>query len=234
MKKTKKDKSGLVAILIGLLSIAMLVGTFYIAKDSYSYLKTAIEVKGTVVELVRSESSSDSSYTYAPVVAFRAGEQEIKFQSNASSNPPSYSVGEEITVLYKPSNPNKAKIKGFFSLWGGALILGILGGVLFLLSVPWIILLKIKGIKNNSLKAKGRKISVKVSEIKNLSKYDGIYAYQVFAEWINPSTSKTQILKSDRIFSIDPTEHIGDNLITVYIDKNNPEKYFMDLSFIED
>ena len=42
-------------------------------------------------------------------------------------------INEKVDVLYIPEYPNEAKIKSFFSLWGGATILGTLGLVFFII-----------------------------------------------------------------------------------------------------
>jgi len=126
----------------------MLVGTLFLLKNTTSFLATSITSQGTVIDMETRRSSSSSgsgssskkSKTYAPVIRFtdKSG-NSYSFTSSTSSNPPSYSIGESIEVLYNPVSPSDAKIKGFFSIWGGILILGILGIVFFGIGISFFI-----------------------------------------------------------------------------------------------
>ena len=124
--------------------------------NTKEFIKTAEMAQGTVVDLHRSKSRSRSdlnsrlrnSFTYAPVVEFQTADgRKITFTSSTSSNPPSYSRGETVDVLYKALSPEQAKIKSFFSLWIGVLIAGMLGLVFFLIGI-FIIFLGFKKNRN--------------------------------------------------------------------------------------
>ena len=112
------------------IGLGMLVGAFYLFNDTRDFLKDALVTEGTVVELVRSRSSD--STTYRPVVEFKTEDGSlVEFTSGAGSNPPSYSKGETVEVLYQQDSPEQAKINGFFSLWGLTLIVGVMGLIFF-------------------------------------------------------------------------------------------------------
>ena len=88
--------------------------------------KQGIEAPGVVVDLQENYDSDGS--TYAPVVQFSAKNgQSVEFVSSYSSSPPAYDVGETITVVYPPDNPNDAIIKGDGQLLH--IIFMILGGI---------------------------------------------------------------------------------------------------------
>ena len=95
-----------------LVGIGMLAGSLSWYQNTQSFVAQAVKAEGTVVELLR--SSSSDSITYRPVVHFsnQNGEQ-IEFTSSAGSNPPSYSKGEKVEVLYLPTEPQNSKINGF-------------------------------------------------------------------------------------------------------------------------
>ncbi len=118
-----------------IVGILLLTGTFFMYESTNEFLKTSITAEGKVIDLLqsRSSSSSDNSITYKPLVRFieKKG-TKIEFTSSTSSNPPSYHVGEKVEVLYNPESPNNAKIKGFFSIWGGVTIVGTIGLVFFI------------------------------------------------------------------------------------------------------
>jgi len=116
----------------------LILATVFVYQNAKTFLKSANEAEGIVVELLRTRSerssatsgSSSTSYVYKPVVKFNtmAG-KSIEFISSTGSNPASYSKGEKVIVLYLSTNPHNAKIKSFFSIWGVVVILGGIGCV---------------------------------------------------------------------------------------------------------
>jgi hypothetical protein len=140
-----------------LIGIGMLIGAFFFYKNTSSFLQGAAKAEGTVVELVRSRSSD--STTYAPVIQFTDQKGvAFEFTSSTSSNPPGYTEGEKVEVLYLQDRPQEAKINGFFSLWGGAVIVGGLGGVFFLIGATIILITLLRGRRDEYLKQQGTPI----------------------------------------------------------------------------
>ncbi|HTL51092.1 MAG TPA: DUF3592 domain-containing protein, partial [Planctomycetota bacterium] len=118
---------GGVFALIGALS---LLGGSYWFWHTRAFLQSAVTAPGVVVEMVASHGSK--STTYAPVYTFTDAQGgSHKIRSHTSSSPPSYEVGEAVTVYYDPNNPEDTLLDGWFDLWGGATILGGLGAVFF-------------------------------------------------------------------------------------------------------
>ena len=92
-------------------------------------------VPGVVVDVVEQryeDAETDNvSYYYYPVVEFKARDGKRRtVQLTEGSNPQSNEVGDEVTILYEPENPNDARIKSFGSsalMWILPSITGILG-----------------------------------------------------------------------------------------------------------
>lgn len=119
----------------------LLLGAAYSVWSTRTWLKTAVEAEGTVIEMVRTVSTStvedpfdrtkrtvSNGYVYAPLVKFRSFDGiMVEFQSTLRSNPPAYHTGQTVTVLYDPKAPNSAEIRGFAALWIAPIILGIIG-----------------------------------------------------------------------------------------------------------
>jgi hypothetical protein len=219
-----------------LIGLGMLTGAFFMYRNTSQFLETAVTAQGTVVELVesRSSDSSSNSIMYAPVVNFidKKG-VEVKVYSSTSSNPPSYFVGEKVEVLYAPETPQNAKIKGFFSLWGGATILGILGGILFVIGGVIFLFDRKKSNMLSHLKQNGTRIESDFQSVGlNASlAVNGRNPFQIVSQWQNPATSKIHLFTSDNIW-FDPTDFIKTDKIKVLIDRNDPKKYHVDLSFL--
>jgi hypothetical protein len=209
----------------------MLAGTFYLYQNQQDFLKKANTVQGTVIELVANRS--DNSTTYTPVVAFKTKKgEEITYTSSVSSNPPSYSEGETVEILYDPADPKDASINGFASLWIGCLILGILGTIFFLIGFLMILFAKLKEKKKEYLKDNGKRILTKFDHVQLSNfKVNGRSPFLIYSQWLNTNTNELHLFKSEDIW-FDPTDYIGTEPIKVMIDPANPKKYYMDISFL--
>lgn len=222
----------IIKYVFSLIGLGMLVGAFFWYKSTNDFLAEAIRAEGTVIEL-RLSRSSDST-TYAPVVNFiaRNGEK-ITFVSSVSSNPPSYTVGEKADIFYLPADPYDAKLDSFFSLWGGATIVGGMGGLFFLIGSALAILPMMKGRRDESLKRQGIPIETEFQSVERNMAYsvNGRHPFRILTQWQNPATSEVHVFHSNNLW-FDPTNYIKSKRITVFVERNNPKRYFVDLSFL--
>jgi hypothetical protein len=93
-----------------------------------SFTRSATRAQGTVVRLEKRESRDSGTHYYYPVVTFQDAQgaaQELF--SSVGSFPPSHRVGDTVTLLYRAEEPRKAKLDGFFYVWGLAAIAGGVG-----------------------------------------------------------------------------------------------------------
>lgn len=219
--------------LFSIVGLGLLVSTYYIYKNTQDFLKSSQIARGTVVELV-SSTSDNGSTLYRPTIEFLTDKgSTIQFTSDVSSNPPSYKKGEVVEVYYQKDMPQRAKVKGFFSLWGGHLIMGGMGFTLFMVGFSMVVTNARKNKKTQTLKATGKRIKAKIKHIglNTSHKVNGRSPYQIHAQWLNPATNKVHIFKSEYLW-FDPTDYVNEDEITVLIDRNNPKKYYVDVSFL--
>ena len=171
---------------------------------------------------------------FGPVVHFTSQNGEaVEFVSSTGSNPPSYSRGERVEVLYQPEEPQNAKINSFFSLWGGPVILGGLGGVFFLVGAGLVFAGAREARKDESLKRNGMPIEGDFQSVvinRSLA-VNGRHPFRVMTQWQNPMTSEVHIFESNDVW-FDPSAYIKGSKIRVFVDKHNPRKYYVDLSFL--
>ncbi|WP_372927564.1 DUF3592 domain-containing protein [Marinobacter sp.] len=211
---------------------ALLVGAFLWYQSTVTFLDEALEAPGVVTDLVYSRSGDSSSYY--PVVQFEdASGQLIEFQSSSGSNPASYSRGEEVSVFYLPGEPGSARINGFFSLWGGALIMAILGGTFFLVGSLMVIVPLIRKGRGAKLRESGQLVTARIQGVEQNTSLvmNGQSPFRIVTQWQDPATAKLHVFRSDNLW-FDPSDHIPGESISVYIRPDNPKRYWVDTSFL--
>jgi hypothetical protein len=72
---------------------------------------------GRVVRLEESSSSEGGCCVYSPVIEFDANDQIYSFEGDNASYPPAYEVGEEVSILYDPAEPDTAQINKWTERW---------------------------------------------------------------------------------------------------------------------
>ncbi len=224
--------------LFALIGVGLLAGAFWSYVSTRRFVAGAATATGTVTELVRREGREPGdSPTFAPTVRFQTARgQAVEFVGTPISNPPAYTVGDDIRVLYDPSRPDQASIDGFFSLWGVALILGGIGAVFT--AVGGLVLFLYVRIRRNEaahsrqleeleeLRQSGRKVDAKFREVRP----GFVDEYRIVAQWHDPGAGKVYVFESDPI-GFDPSEFIS-GTIPVYIDPDDPRRYLVDTSFL--
>lgn len=217
-----------------LVGLGMLIGAGLLVRNTQSFVARAASAQGQVVDLIPSRSSQNSSTTWAPQVRFTAADgQVVEFQSSTSSNPPAYARGETVTVLYDPATPQSARLKGLFSLWGGPLILGGLGAVFFLIGLGFLLVPRLTRRSDEHLRSSGRLIETQLQSVEENTSVSvgGRHPYRIISQWQNPADLMVYVFHSHNIW-YDPTQYLGGKQIKVYIDGDNPKKYFVDTSFL--
>jgi len=221
----------------------IILGAIFWCMHIYNFKNQATVTQGKVIAFSMSSSKTRSASdtvpttttkTYSPVVRFTAKNgNTIEFTSKAGSNPPAYSKGETVEVLYLPSSPEKAKINDFKSLWMWPFIVGGVGLCFWLLGGGIVLVTRLKGRRNESLRKNGIPVKTEFQRVErneNLT-VGGRKPYQVITQWTDPSTSAIRTFKSDNLW-YDPADLIDRDKITVYMASNNPKKYYVDLTFL--
>jgi hypothetical protein len=90
--------------------------SFYFYSNTRDFLSRASHTQGTVIAF--HISHSDHSMTFTPEINFKNDKgRPVIFNSNLSSNPPQYSVGDKIDVVFDPIKPSNARVNTFMALW---------------------------------------------------------------------------------------------------------------------
>lgn len=222
----------IVKFVFGLVGVVFMgVGYFWYSSTA-DFVDEAVHTTGTVTELVLRRTSDSRAYHPAITFVDRQGES-ISFISNTGSSSPDYSKGDIIDILYLANKPQNAKINGFFSLWGGSLIFGGLGSIFFLISVGLVIYPIMKKRKDQHLQNTGTPIKTEFQRVELNESYsvNGRHPFQLVTQWQNPSSSQIHVFRSNNLW-FDPTDYVNRDHITVFIEKDDPETYYMDISFL--
>ena len=223
----------LFGVIFSIIGLGLLAVGGYLLFDSRSFLSDAAATSGTVISLVESDEGG-----YAPIVSFVTGDGEsLVLRSNAYSEGWKDRQGDIVKVLYDPADTKKAKIDSLFQLWGATLIvsgvgvvfsgvgLGIFGyrvvarrGRQWLLSHSRLIITDFKGIELNERVSLRRGSNVQ-------------HPFRIISEWYDSSLGQLCRFESENLW-FNPEDHISSDPIQVYIDPNNPRKYYMDVSFL--
>ena len=104
--------------LLLLIGFGAVFGAWYFAKDVTSMIQNGVHALGQVVRV--EGHSSDNGYMYYAVVSFPdQNGRHIEFQDSVGSSTRLHDVGDQLNVLYQPSNPNDAMVDR--GLWNWAL-----------------------------------------------------------------------------------------------------------------
>ena len=122
---------GLLLIAIGLLPGS--IGAFAFLRR-LRFLRTAHTTSGVVNEVILKHLVDGHSYQPKITFTTQTGET-VSLPSVRMSNPPRFRVGQEVPVVYDPSNPYRAYIRSFSYLWFVSLLFGGIGSLLFILGI---------------------------------------------------------------------------------------------------
>ncbi len=219
--------------------LAMLVGAALLANATRGFLARAVSAQGTVVDLEASSSKdSDGRATtyYRPIVQFVAANGErLEVRSRTGSNPPSHARGETVEVLYAPDEPRSARIRGFFELWGGAAILGGIGGVFSAIGGGIFAFGALRRRRREWLRRNGTRIDATFQRVEENAAItvQGRHPYRIVAQWLDPAKNEVHVFRSEDLW-FDPAPYLRsrDGAIPVLVERGNPKRYWVDLSFL--
>jgi len=221
-----KKADTIVLLVFSIVGIAFLVAGMVSFSFINNFKENAIEHTAIITDIHRNRGA-DSDETTVYVEYFVEGkkyEQQLDFYSSGMS------VGDEVKIYYNPDNPNK--IQSDSTIIFSIMFLG-MGGLFF--SIAFILVLgkvKEKANKRRMLET-GRVIYADISEVVLNLRYhvNDKHPYVIHCKWYDNVTGVEYLFKSGNIWG-DPNQIIEQKQLTklpVYVDLNNPKKYYMDL-----
>ena len=125
------------------LCVAALVGArkvLRLRRDGRRARATVRELRTRELQMRSADERVSEDPVFAPVFEFATPDGQVHRIEGDASSPPSYQVGDEVSVLFDPADPGGARIETFSGLWlgvlltalGGVLTLGVAGFILWL------------------------------------------------------------------------------------------------------
>jgi hypothetical protein len=216
---------------IGVLLLAVAAVTAFL---TFRFVAGSERADGTVVDLRESYDSEDDTTSYYPVVRFETTEgRPVRFESDVST---SDDVGDTVDVLYDPDDPNDAKLAGFFNLWFLSLIFGALGAVFT--GVGGYLAYRTRTPSREDiewLRRHGRRVQGRSPRVVE----GGVVVndqtpYRIEIDVHEPMRGPPRVLRSESVW-FDPVAYLKDReTVDVYIDPEELERYYVDVSFLPD
>jgi hypothetical protein len=102
-----------------------------------------------------------------------------------------------------------------------------------LIGATIILITLLRGRRDKYLKQQGTPIETEYQrvELNKAFAVNGRHPFRVLTQWQNPATSEVHVFASNNLW-YDPSSYIKSNKIRVFIERNNPKKYYVDLAFL--
>jgi hypothetical protein len=198
-------------------------------------------IAGIILYLEASAFQKNAKITAGTVINSGLSRYEVSYVSDdgitrihkgvQSSKGRKYHDGEEIKVFYRNDNPDKMRITD--GVRSGKKVVKI-GIIMVLFNVLSVYFDRKRAKSEKNFKTTGRKMEAQIlrSDIDTSITIMKKNPYYIDCKWTDPMTGK-EYNHTIRYVWQDPKVLLaGRNSIDVYVDRNDPEKYFMDIVFL--
>ncbi len=111
----------MVGVLVCLYLIGIGVAFTVLAQDRDRFSDSAVSTQGTVIRMepvpyvgsARDPATKGTRPAYAPVISYPVGKKKYEYQPSHGTYRPRWHVGQQVTIIYDPSDPEiTARIRG--------------------------------------------------------------------------------------------------------------------------
>ena len=184
----------------------------------------ASRAEGEVIRLEWDNRPGDR-HGASPVVRYRVQDRTVEFRGHIYSNPPAYSVGEVVSVLYPAESPDEARIESFFEQYFLPLIFGGMGLVFSVVGLGLLIVPRALERRRRSIIERGTPVQARVIEVRRSSaSVNHVHPWVLVAEFKDEITGKEYAAASQFVW-VNPEQHypVGSE-VTVYYLPDQPQK----------
>ncbi len=220
-KMSVKKTSWIIGILFLIVGITLLITGIIIFSHKREFIKNSETTKAEIVDI--NYTHRKKGMRRKPVVEYTV--DGVKYKQVLDEFDSGMGIGDIVTVHYDPNDPN--------NITGGSMfvtaLIPCIGGLFIVVGGAFVVSLILSNMKKIKLITNGDAFTGVITDVKmNMSlKINGRHPYKVECEVDDPYTSERYIYSSENITE-DISEFIGSQ-ITVYVDKNNKKKYYVDV-----
>lgn len=220
----------LIAIVFSIVGAGIIIGGIFIAISSLKFKETALETTAEVIS-VSKHTDSDGDTSYTVYVSYNVGGQ---MYNNSYSTSSYISEGRNIRVYYDKNNPSKMRTT---TSSAGGIMMSVFGIPFCAIGLGLLFnkLNKMSGKK--TLLENGQRINANLQEVTVNYSYsvNNRHPYLIICQG-QDMNGEIRTFKSENLWD-NPEPIIQQKNITtfpVYIDINNPKKYYLSLEDIEE
>ena len=196
---------------------------------------------GLAIYLEASAFQRTAKVTQGVIVNSSLSRYEIKYTSDDgiertnkrthSRKGATYHNGDQVVVYYQIDNPDKCRISDGKKSGKKVLFWGF---IVLLFNMFLVYYSRKKDLIEKRFKTDGRKVEAQILkiEIDMETTVQQRHPYFIDCKWSDPITGKEYRHTIRYIWTDPKTLLAGRSTIDVYIDRNDPEKYFMDVAFL--
>lgn len=205
----------------------------FTAWSHWHFVENARQDEGTVIDLEHEQGEHGS--TWYPVVRFKDNSGKIReFSATVGSSHYRDRVGEPIKVLYPESNPENAIINDAAGIYTTPIIMSLLGTFFACVGALPLGYFLVRRIEASRLLREGRPLKVDIVgvELNTEVEINGRNPWRIVCHWFDSAENKVHQFHSANL-CFDPTPWIiKRNRTTVYVDRQNIQKYHLDISWL--
>lgn len=219
--------------------VALVLGgiAIYLFVDAWQFTAGAERTQGVVTELVWQARTGRGARrrsvgTAHPVVRFQTADGAvIEFRSRVGSSPPSYQVGDEVPVLYRPENPRDARIESFVDLYLAGTILGGIAVVFGGVAGGILLVVGLRTRRRRRALELGTPVRAKITAVRPNTRYrvNRRSPWVIEAEYRDEALGKTYTFTSESLWTMPAGLYAPGGEVTVYYLPDDPGTYAFQL-----
>lgn len=211
------------------LFFSLFAGLFLFAeiRDNLRLISGGEKLSAVVSELIPQENEK-GNILYKSEVTFTGqdGEEHVITLPTATQ-PARHEIGQKIEIYYSKNHQTIGEASG--SMWIGTGMLSFFTLLFFTIGIlpiyGYIRRSRLKQLRNSGIKTAGKIEDIRESRV-TVNNRTG---YVVCISATHPVTKETAVYESERL-EINPFAVNKDQLISIYFDRNNTKRYFVDLT----
>jgi Protein of unknown function (DUF3592) len=226
---------GVVGAIVLLIGVGALTGGFFAWRSYADFNSRAVGAEGIVTDMAyQTPAKGKSDGTYSPIVEFTAPDGAIvHITGSVSSNPPAYSRGDHVRVLFDSANPRIARLDSVTETWGPILLLGGLGSLFALIGGGMLFVMVRQRKVRAWLTKNGMRVQAKFKGaiVDTQLSINNRNPWRLTCQWQHPVTHKVYSFSSDPIW-FDPTALVSRDQLDVLVNADDPTQYQVDIAFL--